>query len=150
MSKYNFMASRRLGNRSYSVVRETVKIERIWKIVMSPVSADLRSEAVLQVDSVINTAGSNNAPPNMQGVSGGSGCTTSVCNYVNIVINQATNSCSYGSVNVTSEIYAKSSELCELTLPTFTTVQSKFLFASLGTLASTSVSHRYLTNCAYL
>jgi len=144
------MASRRLRNRSYSVVRETVQIERIWKIVMSPVSADLRSEAVLQVDSVINTAGSNNAPPDMQGANDVSGCTTSVCNYVNIVINQATNSCSYGSVNVTSEIYAKSSELCELTLPTFTTVQSKFLFASLGTLDSTSVSHRYLTNCAYL
>ena len=33
--------------------------------------------------------------------------------------NQPTNSCSYGNVNVTSELHAKSAELCELTLPNF-------------------------------
>jgi hypothetical protein len=43
-----------------------------------PVSADLRSEEVLQIDSVINTAGSNNAPPSVQGVTGVNGCTTPV------------------------------------------------------------------------
>ena len=82
-----------------------------------PISADLRSETVLQLDSVINTARSNNAPPSFQGVNGVNGvhgCTTSLCNDVNSVINQATNSCSCGNVNVTSDIHANSVELCEL------------------------------------
>ena len=47
------------------------------------------------------------------------GCSRSVRNEVNSVINQSTNSCSYGNVNVTSELHAKSAEFCELTLPTF-------------------------------
>ena len=33
--------------------------------------------------------------------------------------NNSTNSCSYGNVNATSELQAKSAELCELTWPTF-------------------------------
>jgi len=37
----------------------------------------------------------------------------------NSVINQPTNSCSYGNVNATSELHAKNAELYELTLPTF-------------------------------
>ena len=105
-----------------------------------PVSADLKSVAVLQIVRVINTAGSNNASPSVQGVNGVNGCTISVCNVVNSVINQVTNSGCYGNVNVTSEIHATSAELCGLTLPTFSTVQSKFLFASLVTMTSTSVS----------
>lgn len=104
-----------------------------------PVSADLRSDGGA-ADGVINTAGSNNVLPSVQGVNGVNGCTTSVCNVVNSVINQTTNSGSYVNVNVTSEKHAKSAKLCRLTLPTFTTVQSKFLFASLRTLTSTSVS----------
>ena len=84
-----------------------------------PVRIDVRSEAVQQVDSVINTAGSNNSLPSVHGENGVNGCSTSVCNDVNSVINQPKNSCSHGNVNVTSELHAKSAELCELTLPTF-------------------------------
>ena len=47
------------------------------------------------------------------------GCSTSVSNDVITVINQPNSSCSNGNVNVTSELHAKSAELCELTLPTF-------------------------------
>jgi len=36
-----------------------------------------------------------------------------------LLANQQTNSCSYGNVNVTSELHAKSVGLCELTVPTF-------------------------------
>ena len=36
-----------------------------------------------------------------------------------LLTNQPTNSCSYGNVNVTSDLYAKSAGLCELTVPTF-------------------------------
>ena len=80
---------------------------------------DVRSEAVQQVDSAINTAGSNNALPSVLGENGVNGCSRSVCTDVNSVINQPTNSCSYGNVNVTSELHTKSAELCQLTLPTF-------------------------------
>ena len=74
---------------------------------------------VQQVDSAINRPGSSNALPSVPGANGVNGCSTSVCNDVNSVINQPTNSCSYGNVNVTSELHAKSAELCELTFPTF-------------------------------
>jgi hypothetical protein len=84
-----------------------------------PVRVDVRSAAVQQVDSVINTAGSNNALLSVPGENGVNGCSGSVCNDVNSVINQTTNSCSYGNVNITSELRAKSAELCELALPTF-------------------------------
>jgi hypothetical protein len=84
-----------------------------------PVRVDVRSEAVQQVDSVTNTAGSNNALPSAHGVNCVNGCSTSVCDDVNSVIKQPTNSCSYGNVNATSELRAESAELCELTLPTF-------------------------------
>jgi hypothetical protein len=84
-----------------------------------PVRVDVRSEVVQQVDSVSNTAGSNNALPSVSGANGVNVCSTSVCNDVNSVINQPTNSCSYGNVNATSELRAKSAELCELTLPAF-------------------------------
>jgi hypothetical protein len=86
-----------------------------------PVRVDVRSGAVQQVDSVINTAGSNNALPSVPGENGVNGCSRSVCTDVtrNSVINQPTNSCSYGNVNVTSDLHAKSAEVCELTLPTF-------------------------------
>jgi hypothetical protein len=84
-----------------------------------PVRVDVRSEVVQQVDSVINIAGSNNALPSVAGANGVKGCGKFVCNDVNSVINQPTNSCSYGKVNATSELHAKSAELCELTLPTF-------------------------------
>jgi hypothetical protein len=53
------------------------------------------------------------------GANGVNDCNTSVCNDVNSVINQPTNSRSYGNVNATSELHAKSAELCELTLPSF-------------------------------
>jgi hypothetical protein len=78
-----------------------------------------RSEAVQQVDSVINTVGCNNALPIVPGAKGANGCSTSVCNDVNSVINQPTKSRSYGNVNATSELHIKSAELCELTLSTF-------------------------------
>ena len=81
-----------------------------------PITVDVRSEVVQQEDGVASTAGSNNALPSVHGVNG---CSTSVSNYVNSVINQPNNSCSYGNVNVTSELHAKSAELWELTLPTF-------------------------------
>ena len=45
------------------------------------------SEAVQQVDSVRNTAGSNNAIPSVPGANGVNGGNTSVCNNVNRVIN---------------------------------------------------------------
>ena len=113
------------------------------------VSADFRSEAMLQVDSVINAAGSNNAMPRVQGVNGVNGCTTCVCNDVNSVINQATNSCSYGNVNVTSEIHAKSAELCELTLPTFSDSTNQVPLRFIRDLDQ-YFNLRHLTNCAYL
>jgi hypothetical protein len=86
-----------------------------------PVRDDVRSGAVQQVDSVINTAGSSNALTSVPGENGVNGCSRSVCTNVthNSVINQPTNSCSYGNVNVTSNLHAKSAEVCELTLPTF-------------------------------
>jgi hypothetical protein len=84
-----------------------------------PVKVDVRSEAVQQVDSVTNTVGSNNALPSVPGANGMNVYSTSVCNDVNSVINQPTNSCSYGNVNATSELHARSAELGELTLPTF-------------------------------
>jgi hypothetical protein len=80
------------------------------------VSDDTRPQAVQQVASEINTLGSNNALPKVHRVSG---CSTSVCNDVNSVINQPTNSCSYANVNVTSELHPQSAGLCELTSPTF-------------------------------
>ena len=86
------------------------------------VRVDVRSEAVHQVDNVINTAGSNKALPSVPGASGVNGCCASVCSGVNSVINltnQPINSCSHGTVNATSELYSKSAELYELTLPTF-------------------------------
>jgi polyhydroxyalkanoate synthesis regulator phasin len=73
-----------------------------------PVRVDVRSEAVQQVDSVINTAGSNSALPSVSGENGVNGCSRSVCDDVNSVIKQSTNSCSYGNVNVTSDLHAKS------------------------------------------
>jgi hypothetical protein len=76
-----------------------------------PLRVDVRSKAVQQVDSVTNTAGSNNALPSTHGVNCVNGCSTSVCNDVNSVINQPTNSCSYGNVNATCELHAKSAEL---------------------------------------
>jgi hypothetical protein len=79
-----------------------------------PVRFDIRSEAVQQVDSVINTAGPNNSLPSVPGENGVNGCCTSMCNDVNSVINQPTNSYSHGNVNVASELLAKS----ELTLLT--------------------------------
>jgi len=81
-----------------------------------PIRLDVRSEAVQQVDGVTNTVGSKSALPSVHGVNG---CSTSVSNDVNSVINQPNNSCSYGNVNATSELHAKSAQLCELTLPTF-------------------------------
>ena len=71
-----------------------------------------------QVYSVINATDSNNALPSVPGGNGVNGGSRSVCN-VKSVINQPTNSCSYGNVNVTSELLVKSAELYELTLPTF-------------------------------
>jgi len=53
------------------------------------------------------------------GENGVNGCSRSVCSDVNSVIKRTTNSCSYGNVNITSELRAKSAELCELTSPTF-------------------------------
>ena len=84
-----------------------------------PIRVDVRSEEVQQVDGVTNTAGSNNALHSVHGVNGVSGCSTSVSYDVNSVINQPNNSCSYGNINATSELHAKSAELCELTLHTF-------------------------------
>ena len=55
------------------------------------VSADIRSEAAQQVDSLINKTGSNNALPSVHGKNGVNDCSTSVCNDVNCVINQETN-----------------------------------------------------------
>jgi len=65
-----------------------------------PVRVDVSSEVVQQVDSVTNTAGSNNSLPSVPGENGVNVCSTSVFNDVNNVINQPTNSCSYGNVNV--------------------------------------------------
>ena len=84
-----------------------------------PFRVDVRSEAVQQVDRVINTAGSNNALPSEPGAKVANGCSKSVCNYVNSVINQPTNSCRYENVKAASELQAKSAELCALTLPSF-------------------------------
>jgi len=84
-----------------------------------PVRVDVRSEVVQQVDNAIDRPGSSNALRSVPGANGVNGCSTSVCNDVNSVINQPTNSCSYGNVNATSELHAKSAELCELSLPTF-------------------------------
>jgi hypothetical protein len=54
-----------------------------------PASHDIRSEAVLQVDSATNTAGSNT----LSSMNGANGCSTSVCNDndVNSIVNQPTN-----------------------------------------------------------
>ena len=76
-----------------------------------PVSADVRSEAVQHEDRLMNTARSNNALLSVHGPNGVNGCSTSVCNDVNRVINQPTNSGSYGKVNVTSKLHAKSAWL---------------------------------------
>ena len=106
-----------------------------------PIRVDVRSEVVQQVDGVTNTAGSNNALPSVHGVNGVNGCSTSVSDCVKgcstsvsdgvngcstsvsydvfSVVNQPNSSCSHGNVNATSESHAKSAELCELTLPTF-------------------------------
>jgi hypothetical protein len=80
-----------------------------------PTRDDVRSDTALQGDSVANMAGSNK----ISSMSGVNGCSTSVCNDVNSVVNQPSNSCNYPNVNVTSEVHAKSVGLCELTLPTF-------------------------------
>jgi hypothetical protein len=123
-----------------------------------PVRVDIRSEAVQQVDGVTNTAGSNNALSSVHGANGVNGCSTSVCNDINSVTNQPNNSRSYGNVNATSELHAKSAELCEQLYLLSQTAQSKFLFTSLGTLTSISfsdslnsisISDRQLTNYAY-
>jgi hypothetical protein len=68
-----------------------------------PRRAGGRLELAQQVGTVINTAGSNNAPHSVPGENGVNGCSRSVCNSVNCSINQQTNSCSYGNVNVPSE-----------------------------------------------
>ena len=52
-----------------------------------PIRTDVMSEAVQQVDSVRNTAGSINAIPSVPGANGVNGGNTSVCNNVNRVIN---------------------------------------------------------------
>jgi hypothetical protein len=80
-----------------------------------PGSDDVRSDAGLQINSATNAANSN-ALSSMSGVNG---CSISVCNKVNSIVNQPTNSCSYANVNVTSELDANSAGLCESTLPIF-------------------------------
>jgi hypothetical protein len=52
-------------------------------------------------------------------MSGVNGCSISVCNDVNSIVNQPTNACSYANVNVTSELHANSAGICELTIPIF-------------------------------
>jgi hypothetical protein len=49
---------------------------------------DVRSEAVQQVDRVINTASSNNVFPRVHGENGINGCSTSVCNDIISATNQ--------------------------------------------------------------
>jgi hypothetical protein len=112
-----------------------------------PARDDVRSEAVQQVYNIINTAGSNNALPSVLGVSG---CSTSVCNDVNNVINQLTNPCSYGNVNVTSELHAKSARLCELTLPTFSDSTKQVALHFFRDLDQYFNIRQTLTNYAYL
>jgi hypothetical protein len=68
-----------------------------------PFMVEVRSEAVQQVDSAINTAGSNNALPSVPRENGVNSYIRCVCTDVNSVFNQPTNSCSYGNVNVSSE-----------------------------------------------
>ena len=114
-----------------------------------PVRSDVRTEAVQQVDSVINTAGSNNTFPSVPGENGVNGFSRSVCNDVNSVINQLTNSCSCGYVNVTPELHAKSAELCELTLPTFSDSIKQVPIHFIRDLDQYS-KLRHLTNYAYL
>ena len=76
-----------------------------------PASADVRSEVVRQEDSVMSTADPKKALPSVHGPNGVNGSSSSVCNDVN--------SCSYGNVNVTSKLHAKSAGFCDLTLPIF-------------------------------
>ena len=66
-----------------------------------PVRVDVRSEVVQQVDSAINRSESSNALPSVPGANGVNGCSKTVCNDVNSVMNQPTNSCSCGNVNAT-------------------------------------------------
>jgi len=74
---------------------------------------------VQREDSVLNTAGSYNTLSSVHGPNAVNGCSTSVRNDVKRVIKQPTNSCSYGNVNVTSKLHAKSAGICDLTLPVF-------------------------------
>jgi len=114
-----------------------------------PVRVDVRSEVVQQVDSAINRSESSNALPSMPGANGVNGCSTSACNDVNSVINQPTNSCSYANVNATSELHAKSAELCELTLPTFSDSTKQVPLHFIRDLDQ-YFKLRHLTNYAYL
>jgi hypothetical protein len=114
-----------------------------------PVRAGIRSEEVQLVDSVINTAGSNNALPSVPGANGANVCSTSVCNDVNSVINQPASSCSYGNVNATSELHAKIAELCALTLPTFSDSTKHVPLHFIRDLEQ-YLNLRHLTNYAYL
>jgi hypothetical protein len=46
-------------------------------------------------------------------MNGVNGCSISVCNDVNGIVNQPTNSCSYANVNGTSELHANRAGLCD-------------------------------------
>jgi hypothetical protein len=114
-----------------------------------PVSADVRSEAVQRGDSVLNTAGSYYALFSMHGPNAVNVCSTSVCNDVKRVINQPTNSCSYGNVNVTSKLHAKSAGICDLTLPMFSDSKKQVLLHFVRDLDQ-YFNLRHLKNYAYL
>jgi len=115
-----------------------------------PVRVDVRSEVVQQVDSAIDRPGSSNALPSLPGANGVNGSSTSVCNYVNSVMNQPINSCSCGNVNATSKLHAKSAELCELTLPNFSDSTKQVPLYFIRDLDLISSSDRHLKNYAYL
>jgi hypothetical protein len=84
-------------------------------------------------------------------VPGENGCSTSVCNDVNIVINQPTNSCNYVNVNVTSELHVKSAELGKLTLPTFSDSTKQVALHFIWDLDQYfNLRETHLTNYAYL
>jgi hypothetical protein len=82
-------------------------------------------------------------------MNGVNGFSTSVCNYVNSIVKQPTNSCSYAKVNVASELHANSAGLCELTVPTFSDRTKQVPRHFIRDLDQ-YFNLRHLTNYAYL
>jgi hypothetical protein len=81
-----------------------------------PQTAVVRTTAVDQTESTVGAVGSESSA---NGVNGANACDMSTCSDSANVPNTSVNSCN-NSVNAGSGLYANSTDLSELTLPTFT------------------------------